>query len=209
MPSKNKSKTYDHHGTEEPSKATSSDSKAHRKGPSKGRVTYTYLPLQDPPQRPKPELAKEPASYTHVPPQMVHQAPVVPFAMGPCHAPVLAYAPIFFVDQARPVLTPYVASGQLVYPVPVAVPEGTVLWNRPTKVEVDAQNAKIAAEIGATKLYQATPGLQCWVKELDGAVTLRTTSNIMENCQPGRWAYASAGYPCFVREKPAEAPATP
>lgn len=94
----------------------------------------------------------------------------------------------------------------------MAVPEGTVPWNGPTKAEVDAQNAKIAEEIGATKPirlipYQATPGQQFWVKELNGAFTLHTTNDIMENCQPGRWAYASAGYPYFVREKPAETPA--
>lgn len=98
MPSKNESKTYYQYGTEEPSKVTSSDSKAHKKGPSKGPVTYTYLPLQNPPQPPKPE----PANYTYVPPQMVQQAPVVPFAMGPCYAPVLAYAPVFFVVLQTP-----------------------------------------------------------------------------------------------------------
>lgn len=94
-------------------------------------------------------------------------------------------------------------------PAPVAVPNGTVPWMGATKAEVDAQNAKIAEEVGATKPiklipYQAAPGQQFWVKELDGGFTLHTTDDIMESCQPGRWTYASAGYPYFVREKPAE-----
>lgn len=121
--------------------------------------------------------------------------------------PLIGPGPAGF-DPVRPRL-PLGFASSFSPPPPVAVPNGTVPWMGATKAEVDAQNAKIAEEVGATKPiklipYQAAPGQQFWVKELDGGFTLHTTDDIMESCQPGRWTYASAGYPYFVREKPAE-----
>lgn len=106
----------------------------------------------------------------------------------------------------------YHEPGAFFYPTisgPLVPPrgDGSIPFLGPTKKEVEAQNAKIAEKVGATKPaqlipYEAVNGQQWWVRELDGSFTLRTTNDIMENCQPGRWTYASAGYPYFVRAEP-------
>ncbi|EFR01182.1 hypothetical protein MGYG_04184 [Nannizzia gypsea CBS 118893] len=85
------------------------------------------------------------------------------------------------------------------------VPAGTVPWIGPTRAEVDAQNLAIARATGAMRSqsmvpYRPAEGQQWWCRELDGSYTLRTTTDVMENLQPGYWAYSSSGYPYFIRQ---------
>ncbi|KAM5458435.1 hypothetical protein MaudCBS49596_000348 [Microsporum audouinii] len=85
------------------------------------------------------------------------------------------------------------------------VPAGTVPWVGPTRAEVDAQNLAVARATGAMRPqsmvpYRPAEGQQWWCRELDGSYTLRTTNDIMENLQPGYWAYSSSGYPYFIRQ---------
>ncbi|KAL8922445.1 MAG: hypothetical protein Q9208_005167 [Pyrenodesmia sp. 3 TL-2023] len=87
-------------------------------------------------------------------------------------------------------------------------PEPTRIWYGSTKAEVDAQNAAIAQTVGATKPMElipanATAGQQFYCRELDGAYTLRTMTDIETSCQPGSWHKASSGYPYFIRAKAA------
>jgi hypothetical protein len=83
-------------------------------------------------------------------------------------------------------------------PTPLVAPAP---WIGPTE-DVDAENAKIASQVGVTKPIpgQATDELQYWVRELGGVYSLRTTRDIKENCQPGQWMYSTSGYPYFIRE---------
>lgn len=85
------------------------------------------------------------------------------------------------------------------------VPAGTVPWIGPTRAEVDAQNIAVARATGAMRPqsmvpYRPAEGQQWWCREVDGSYTLRTTNDIMENLQPGYWAYSSSGYPYFIRQ---------
>lgn len=87
-------------------------------------------------------------------------------------------------------------------------PEPTRIWYGSTKAEVDAQNAAIAQTVGATQPMElipanATAGQQFYCRELDGAYTLRTMTDIETSCQPGSWHKASSGYPYFIRAKAA------
>lgn len=74
-----------------------------------------------------------------------------------------------------------------------------------TKAEVDAQNATIAYNTGATVPTQMAPykpaaGQQFWCKELDGSYTLRTNSDILKgDLSPGHWEMAKSGYHFWVR----------
>jgi hypothetical protein len=89
-----------------------------------------------------------------------------------------------------------------------APPQPNVVnWHGPTKAQVDAQNMAAAQAAGATNPVNMIPfrpeaGQQWWCRELDQTYTLRTTTDIMENLQPGYWAQASGGYPYFVRQNP-------
>ena len=78
------------------------------------------------------------------------------------------------------------------------------MWYGSTKAEVDAQNAALAPTVGATKPMELvpaspTPSQQFYVRELNGAYTLRTMTDIETSCQPGSWYRAQTGYPYFVR----------
>ncbi|GAD93562.1 predicted protein [Paecilomyces variotii No. 5] len=164
---------------------------APKEEPHKEPITYTYIPPQVAPKEQKPEPPKIPTTFTYLPPQIQQHAPRMPVYADPG---VLYYPSISSPPAA---------------PQPPILGDGSTPWRGPTKKEVEEQNAKIAGKVGVTKPaqlipYEAADGQQWWVRELDGSFTLRTTNDIMENCQPGRWAYASAGYPYFVR---AEAPA--
>ncbi|TPX23888.1 hypothetical protein DIZ76_013231 [Coccidioides immitis] len=82
---------------------------------------------------------------------------------------------------------------------------GAVPWQGATRAEIDAQNIAIAKATGATRPqslvpYKPAEGQQWWCREVDGTYTLRTTNDIMENLQPGKWIYSSTGFPYFVRE---------
>ncbi|KAJ9408583.1 hypothetical protein DTO045G8_3531 [Paecilomyces variotii] len=184
------------YGTEDPSKMSSTP--APKEEPHKEPVTYTYVPPQAAPKGPNPEPPKTPMTFTYLPPQTLQHPCAAPF-MGP-RMPVYAEPGVLYY----PTMT-----GPLAPPQPPTLEDGSTPWRGPTKKDVEEQNAKIAEKVGATKPaqlipYEAADGQQWWVRELDGSFTLRTTNDIMENCQPGRWAYANAGYPYFVR---AEAPA--
>lgn len=89
---------------------------------------------------------------------------------------------------------------------PAPEPVKTNYWHGGSKTEVDMQKIEIAQATGVTKPVQLIPhgtstDQQFYVKELDGSWTLRTTTDIMGSCQPGRWEYAQGGYPFFVRKK--------
>ncbi|EER27651.1 hypothetical protein CPC735_029870 [Coccidioides posadasii C735 delta SOWgp] len=82
---------------------------------------------------------------------------------------------------------------------------GAVPWQGATRAEIDAQNIAIAKATGATRPqslvpYKPAEGQQWWCREVDGTYTLRTTNDIMENLQPGKWIYSSTGFPYFVRQ---------
>ncbi|KAL8966611.1 MAG: hypothetical protein Q9183_003294, partial [Haloplaca sp. 2 TL-2023] len=88
------------------------------------------------------------------------------------------------------------------------LPEPTKVWFGATKAEVDAQNAALAQHVGAYKPMEfvpANPGAsqQFYCRELDGAYTLRTVTEIETTCQPGTWHKGSTGYPYYVRHAPA------
>lgn len=80
------------------------------------------------------------------------------------------------------------------------------VWRGLTKEEVDAQNLRIARNVGATQPRQlvpadAQPGQMWWVRELDGSWTLRNTYTIQNALQPGFWSFAPyGGYPYFTRQ---------
>ncbi|KAJ9365795.1 hypothetical protein DTO280E4_91 [Paecilomyces variotii] len=207
------------YGTEDPSKMSSTP--APKEEPHKEPVTYTYVPPQAAPKEPNPEPPKTPMTFTYLPPQTLQHPCAAPFMVAPLCSPMgMMMAPVTYMPAPCdvPRMPVYAEPGVLYYPTmtgPLAPPQpptledGSTPWRGPTKKDVEEQNAKIAEKVGATKPaqlipYEAADGQQWWVRELDGSFTLRTTNDIMENCQPGRWAYANAGYPYFVR---AEAPA--
>ena len=75
-----------------------------------------------------------------------------------------------------------------------------------TRAQVDAENAAIHARDAATKPvqmvpYKPEPGQQFYCRELDGTYTLRTTNEIMNDLQPGKWERGESGYPFFIREE--------
>lgn len=45
-----------------------------------------------------------------------------------------------------------------------------------------------------------TTSQQFYCRELDGAYTLRTMTDIETSCKPGSWHRASSGYPYFIRK---------
>ncbi|KAL8689710.1 MAG: hypothetical protein Q9218_004673 [Villophora microphyllina] len=100
----------------------------------------------------------------------------------------------------QPVAGPYYAG----HPIP----EPAHIWLGSTKAQVDAQNAALAKHVGAYEPIQlvpatSAPGQQFYCRELGGAYSLRTTTDIETSCQPGVWHTAKTGYPYFVRTKPA------
>lgn len=79
-----------------------------------------------------------------------------------------------------------------------------VYWYGSTKEEVDLQNYAVhKAHAKPTPLvpYKPSNEQQFWCRELDKSYTLRTTTDIMENLQPGYWQYGDEGYPYFIRQK--------
>ncbi|KAL1970752.1 hypothetical protein VTN77DRAFT_2586 [Rasamsonia byssochlamydoides] len=87
-------------------------------------------------------------------------------------------------------------------------------------IQIEAQNARDTAATTTTRRRHSTnmpPRMipfiadadtdnsggqqQFWVRELDGAYTLRGLREIMRHCQPGNWMHGPAGYPYFVRER--------
>ncbi|KAF3479547.1 uncharacterized protein GIQ15_06523 [Arthroderma uncinatum] len=158
----------------------------------------------------------EPTVYTYVPPQMqqsVHVGAGHPSGPPPppAPAPILPGGP---PNGGNPPPSRQPQAGQAIQvpyasPVPLRtgyqVPAGTVPWIGPTRAEVDAQNLAVARATGAMRPqsmvpYRPAEGQQWWCREIDGSYSLRTTNDIMENLQPGYWAYASSGYPYFIRQ---------
>lgn len=45
----------------------------------------------------------------------------------------------------------------------------------------------------------ASPDNEYYCRELDGTWTVRTVNTIMNSLNPGQWAYATNGYPYWVR----------
>ncbi|OAL71343.1 hypothetical protein A7D00_4244 [Trichophyton violaceum] len=153
---------------------------------------------------PQVQPGNEPTVYTYVPPQL-HQNIQVgtgnPTGPPPPPPPPSASATVSPNGQA--IQVPYIS------PAPLRptyqVPAGTVPWLGPTRAEVDAQNIAVARATGAMRPqsmvpYRPAEGQQWWCREVDGSYTLRTTNDIMENLQPGYWAYSSSGYPYFIRQ---------
>ena len=64
------------------------------------------------------------------------------------------------------------------------------------------QNRTIhAATAKTTQLmpYKPADEEQFWCRELDGSYTLRTSREIMDDCQPGNWQQGRERHPYFVR----------
>lgn len=73
-----------------------------------------------------------------------------------------------------------------------------------TTAEVLRDNIALAERSGANKPrefvpYNTKPGQLLWCKELDGSFSLRTTTECMEELQPGSWFQTPEGKPFFVR----------
>lgn len=45
----------------------------------------------------------------------------------------------------------------------------------------------------------ASPDNEYFCRELDGTWTVRTVNTIMNSLNPGQWAYATTGYPYWIR----------
>lgn len=82
-------------------------------------------------------------------------------------------------------------------PLPVTAP-GVVHWLGQAQADVGASTEP---KIPPLTPYNATPDQKWWCQELDSSFAMRTTNDIVENCQPGRWICAPAsGHPYFIRE---------
>ncbi|EFE39360.1 hypothetical protein TRV_05953 [Trichophyton verrucosum HKI 0517] len=180
--------------------------------PGNEPTVYTYVPPQlqqniqvgtsnptgPPPPPPPPPAA---ASATVLPNGCLNGGPP-----GTAHSvsQTIQFGPVGLTQHiSNAHIVPYIS------PAPLRpayqVPAGTVPWIGPTRAEVDAQNIAVARATGAMRPqsmvpYRPAEGQQWWCREVDGSYTLRTTNDIMENLQPGYWAYSSSGYPYFIRQ---------
>ncbi|MCJ1473503.1 hypothetical protein MMC13_002154 [Lambiella insularis] len=116
-----------------------------------------------------------------------------------------------FYPTAEPHTAPVIYQPQYYHPQPVAVPKAPspkpkehVYWYGSTREEVDAQNEAIhRAHAKPIPLvpYKPSPDQQFYCRELDNSYSLRSPTDIEENCKPGYWQMGSEGYPYFIRQK--------
>ncbi|KMP03626.1 hypothetical protein CIRG_03318 [Coccidioides immitis RMSCC 2394] len=164
-----------------------------------------------------PNIPSEPILYQYIP---AGQRPADPPAPTPPRNDAPAPATIHMTQQIyttgaiggqQQAQVQFVPPAQQTYqsPAPMApaaqAHPGAVPWQGATRAEIDAQNIAIAKATGATRPqslvpYKPAEGQQWWCREVDGTYTLRTTNDIMENLQPGKWIYSSTGFPYFVRQ---------
>ncbi|PGH12415.1 hypothetical protein AJ80_06722 [Polytolypa hystricis UAMH7299] len=160
---------------------------------SKGPTVYEYIP-------PKPPGVVTVAAPQYIISQSASAAPASAVQVG-MHQSMYTTVP----TNGQPATVQYTSTPQAVYcPAPAVAAPGAVPWHGPTRAEVNARNQAIAAANGVYNPrpmipYKPEDGQQWWCRETDGSYTLRTTTDIMENCKPGRWEYGPAGYPYFIR----------
>ncbi|EEP79071.1 predicted protein [Uncinocarpus reesii 1704] len=173
----------------------------------------------------EPKIPKEPILYQYIPPgQNAAEPPAPPPPSNTSATPTVHFGmtqqfygsvpivqrPVSFYLSQQQAHVQYVPQPQAYQPparmAPVAqASPGAVPWVGATRAEIDAQNIAIAKATGATRPqsmipYKPADGQQWWCREIDGSYTLRTTNDIMENLQPGKWVYSSTGFPYFVRQ---------
>ncbi|KAI1944757.1 hypothetical protein LOZ12_000307 [Ophidiomyces ophidiicola] len=150
----------------------------------------------------------DPATPEPPPPPPTHINPVVPAPAAPAAIQVGISIP---TAGQQPAQVQYVMPQVQTYHPPARMsavaqpPVAAVAWQGATRTEINTQNIAIANATGATRPqtlvpYKPADGQQWWCRELDSSYTLRTTTDIMENLQPGRWVYSSSGYPYFIRQ---------
>ena len=87
---------------------------------------------------------------------------------------------------------------------PAAEPTNINYYQGLTSQQVNERNTARAHSLGGFNPVQlvpqnASPDNEYYCRELDGTFTVRTVNTIMNHLNPGQWAYASSGYPYWVR----------
>lgn len=75
-----------------------------------------------------------------------------------------------------------------------------------TAPQLRDRNASIAPDHGGFDQVRlvpekASPDNEYFCRELDGSWTVRTVNTIMNSLNPGQWAYATNGYPYWIRHE--------
>ncbi|KAI5290500.1 hypothetical protein KEM54_001363 [Ascosphaera aggregata] len=140
-----------------------------------------------------------------------------PFFCGGVTAPMYPMPFYYFPSQGHAAGPPTVPAAAMVPPTvqppqatyqPVQLAPGTVPYMGATAEEVQARNHTLAVSTGASGPFTLAPykveaGQQFWCQELDGTWSLRTQSDIEENCKPGLWMPTATGTVAWMRT-PAE-----
>lgn len=87
---------------------------------------------------------------------------------------------------------------------PAAEPASFNYYQGLTSQQVNDRNIARAQNHGGFNQVQlvpqnASPDNEYFCRELDGTWTVRTINTIMNSLNPGQWAYATTGYPYWVR----------
>ena len=87
---------------------------------------------------------------------------------------------------------------------PAAEPANRNIYQGLTSQQVQDRNITRAKNLGGFDQVQlvpqnASPDNEYYCRELDGTYTVRTVNTIMNTLTPGQWAYASTGYPYWIR----------
>lgn len=87
---------------------------------------------------------------------------------------------------------------------PAAEPTGFNYYQGLTAQQVNDRNLSRVQSHGGFDQVQlvpqnASPDNEYYCRELDGTWTVRTVNTIMNHLNPGRWHYATNGYPYWVR----------
>ena len=87
---------------------------------------------------------------------------------------------------------------------PAAEPANFNYYQGLTSQQVNDRNIYRAQKHGGFNPVQlvpqnASPDNEYFCRELDGTWTVRTVNTIMNSLNPGQWAYATTGYPYWVR----------
>lgn len=104
------------------------------------------------------------------------------------------------MQYPQPTAIPMYQTPQQSPPPAPPAPPGVVPWQGPTSAEITERC------MPKTMHYipynpPTTSDREWYCKELDGSYSIRGTTDIMQNCQPGRWALAkSTNHPYFIRE---------
>ncbi|KAK2763084.1 hypothetical protein FQN54_009718 [Arachnomyces sp. PD_36] len=168
--------------------------------PDNEPTVYQYIPATPSTNSTTYSAPAAPAAGTSNPPNPVVYVGVPPLVFTPMLGQQVSYfaapgsgTPLPFNPSQYQPSAPF----HVYQPSPPTAP-GVVNWQGATRAEVEARNPPKPPQLIP---YNATPGQQWWCKETDGSFSLRGTNDIMENCQPGRWVYASGTTnPYFIRE---------